>query len=111
DVGPLLRDAITAHLGARKVPSTVKYIDPSYLIRSGAANASDAIFCNELARFAAHAGMAGRTDAVVGRWHRRFTHVPLSLITGDKKRVDPDGSQWLSVVEATGQARLINGLA
>jgi 6-phosphofructokinase 1 len=110
DVGPMLRDAIADHLRERAVPSTVKYIDPSYLIRSGAANASDAIFCNELARFAVHAGMAGRTDAVVGRWHRRFTHVPLSLITGDKKRVDPDGSQWLSVVEATGQSRLINEL-
>jgi 6-phosphofructokinase 1 len=108
DVGPLLRDAIAEHLRAREVPATVKYIDPSYLIRSGAANASDAIFCNELARYAVHAGLAGRTDAVVGRWHRRFTHVPLALITGDKKRVDPDGAQWLSVVEATGQARLIN---
>jgi 6-phosphofructokinase 1 len=111
DVGPFLRDAITAHLHARKVAATVKYIDPSYMIRSGAANASDAIFCNELARHAVHAGMAGRTDAVVGRWHRRFTHVPLTLITGDKKRVDPDGAQWLSVIETTGQPRLINEVA
>ena len=108
DVGPILRDAIAGHLAARHIAASVKYIDPSYMIRSGAANASDAIFCNELARYAVHAGMAGRTDAVVGRWHRRFTHVPLSLITGDKKRVDPDGSHWLSVIEATGQPRLTN---
>jgi len=111
DVGPFLRDAITAHLHARKVGATVKYIDPSYMIRSGAANASDAIFCNELARHAVHAGLAGRTDAVVGRWHRRFTHVPLALITGEKKRVDPDGAQWLSVIETTGQPRLTNAVA
>lgn len=108
DVGPILRDAIADHLRAHHVAASVKYIDPSYMIRSGAANASDAIFCNELARYAVHAGMAGRTDAVVGRWHRRFTHVPLSLITGDKKRVDPDGAQWLSVIEATGQPGLTN---
>jgi 6-phosphofructokinase 1 len=108
DVGPILRDAISDHLRDRKVAASVKYIDPSYMIRSGAANASDAIFCNELARYAVHAGMAGRTDAVVGRWHRRFTHVPLSLITGDKKRVNPDSSHWLSVIEATGQTRLTN---
>ena len=41
-------------------------------------------------------------------WHRRFTHVPMALITSGQKRVDPDGAQWLSVVEATGQPRLIN---
>ena len=108
DVGPILRDAIAGHLRARQIAASVKYIDPSYMIRSGAANASDAIFCNELARYAVHAGMAGRTDAVVGRWHRRFTHVPLALVTADKKRVDPDGSHWLSVIEATGQSKLTN---
>jgi len=108
DVGPILRDAIAEHLRARKVAASVKYIDPSYMIRSGAANASDAIFCNELARYAVHAGMAGRTDTVVGRLHRRFTHVPLSLITGDKKRINPDSAHWLSVTEATGQPRLTN---
>ena len=50
-------------------------------------------------------------QVLVGRWHRRFTHVPLTLITGDKKRVDPDGAQWLSVIETTGQPRLINEVA
>jgi 6-phosphofructokinase 1 len=91
-----------------KVAASVKYIDPSYMIRSVAANASDAIFCDELARYAVHAGMAGRTDVVVGRWHRHFTHVPLSLTTGDKKRINPDSAHWLSVTEATGQPRLTN---
>ncbi len=108
DVGPILRDAISQHLKHRGVPSTVKYIDPSYMIRSGPANASDAIFCNELARNAVHAGMAGRTNVLVGRWHRRFTHVPLALVTKQRKRIDPDGALWLSVVESTGQPRLYN---
>ena len=108
DVGPTLRDAIAAHFKRRGMPSTVKYIDPSYMIRSGPANASDAIFCNELARNAVHAGMAGRTDVLVGRWHRRFTHVPLTRVTGQRKRVDPDGALWLSVLESTGQPRLRN---
>jgi 6-phosphofructokinase 1 len=108
DVGPTLRDAIADHFKRRGVPSTVKYIDPSYMIRSGPANASDAIFCNELARNAVHAGMAGRTGVLVGRWHRRFTHVPLSRVTGQRKRIDPDGALWLSVLESTGQPRLRN---
>ncbi len=108
DVGPTLRDAIANHFKRRGIPSTVKYIDPSYMIRSGPANASDAIFCNELARNAVHAGMAGRTGVLVGRWHRRFTHVPLAYATGQRKRVDPDGALWLSVLESTGQPRLRN---
>ncbi len=108
DVGPLLRDAIAGHFKHRGFPATVKYIDPSYMIRSGPANASDAIFCNELARNAVHAGMAGRTDTLVGRWHRRFTHVPLSVVTGQQKRINPDGALWLSVLESTGQPRLCN---
>ncbi len=108
DVGPLLRDAIAGHFKQRGFPATVKYIDPSYMIRSGPANASDAIFCNELARNAVHAGMAGRTDTLVGRWHRHFTHVPLSVVTGQQKRINPDGALWLSVLESTGQPRLCN---
>jgi 6-phosphofructokinase 1 len=108
DVGPMLRDAIAGYFKRRGVPSTVKYIDPSYMIRSGPANASDAIFCNELARNAVHAGMAGRTGVLVGRWHRRFTHVPLAHVTGQHKRIDPDGALWLSVLESTGQPRLRN---
>ena len=84
----------------------MKYIDPSYMIRSVPANAHDSVFCDALARNAVHAGMAGKTDIVIGRMHRVFTHVPLPLVTSAKKRVNPDGSLWLAVTEATGQAPL-----
>jgi 6-phosphofructokinase 1 len=106
DVGPRLRDAITKHLKARGLEFSVKYIDPSYMIRSVPANAHDSVFCDALARNAVHAGMAGKTDIVIGRMHRVFTHVPLPLVTSAKKRVNPDGSLWLAVTEATGQAPL-----
>jgi 6-phosphofructokinase 1 len=106
DVGPMLRDAITAHLTARGIRASVKYIDPGYMIRSVPANASDSIFCDSLARHAVHAGMAGKTDLVIGRWHRLFTHVPLPVSIGQKKRIDPDGDLWLAVTETTGQRPL-----
>lgn len=106
DVGPFLRDAITAHFAARGIKGTVKYIDPSYMIRSVPANAQDAIFCDALARNAVHAGMAGKTDVVIGRMHRVFTHVPLALVAGRRKCVDPDGGLWLAVTEATDQPQL-----
>lgn len=108
DVGPRLRDAIRAHLEARGVPFTLKYIDPSYLIRGVPANAGDSIFCDMLARHAVHAGMSGRTDLVVGRWHQVFMHVPIPLATRRRNRVDPDGQLWLAVTEATGQRLLFD---
>lgn len=107
DVGPWLRDRITAHLKSRGVSATVKYIDPSYMIRSVRANASDAIFCDSLARHAVHAAMAGYTDVLVGRWHRHFTMVPLAVTTGRTRRIDPDGALWLQVLETTGQPLLL----
>jgi 6-phosphofructokinase 1 len=106
DIGTFLRDEITRYLKQRGIEATVKYIDPSYMIRSVPANAHDAVFCDALARNAVHAGMAGKTDVVIGRIHRVFTHLPMPVAVGQKKRVNPDGGMWLAVTEATGQPRL-----
>jgi 6-phosphofructokinase 1 len=103
DIGAHLRDAIVDHFKQRNLPLSLKYIDPSYMVRSVAANASDSIFCDALARHAVHAALAGKTDLVVGRWHRRFTHIPLTLVTSTHKRMDPTGETWFAVSEATGQ--------
>jgi 6-phosphofructokinase 1 len=108
DVGPRLRDVISDYFKATGVPITLKYIDPSYMIRSVPANANDSIFCDILARHAVHAGMAGKTDLVIGRWHGMFTHVPLPLATSERKVIDPDSGLWLAVCEATGQPSLSN---
>ncbi len=106
DIGPRLRDIITRHFKAKSVDASVKYIDPSYMIRSVPANAQDSIFCDALARNAVHAGMAGKTGIIVGRTHRIFTHVPLELVTRERKCIDPDGDLWLAVTETTGQPPL-----
>jgi 6-phosphofructokinase 1 len=106
DVGPRLRDAMIAYFKQRNFPASVKYIDPSYMIRSVPANASDNRYCDLLARNAVHAAMAGKTDMVVGRWHGAYTHVPLGLVTSRKKRIDPDADLWLGVTSTTGQPLL-----
>jgi len=107
DIGMHLKNRIDHHFNAAGVPITLKYIDPSYMLRGVPANAMDAVFCDELARYAAHAAMAGKTDVMVGRWHRSFTHVPLPLALSEKKRIDPDKELWLAVTETTGQPRLV----
>jgi 6-phosphofructokinase 1 len=81
----------------------MKYIDPSYMIRSVKANASDAIFCDNLARNAVHAGMAGKTDVVIGLWHGVYTHVPIPLATRGRRHIHPESYLWRSLVAATGQ--------
>jgi 6-phosphofructokinase 1 len=107
DIGTHLKHAVDAHFGKLGVPITLKYIDPSYMLRGVPATAMDAVFCDELARYAAHAAMAGKTDVMVGRWHRSFTHVPLPLVLSEKKRIDPDKELWLAVTETTGQPRFV----
>jgi 6-phosphofructokinase 1 len=103
DIGHVLRDRVNQYFQKRKVEITLKYIDPSYQIRSVPASPSDSVFCWNLARNAVHAAMAGNTDILIGRWHGRFVHVPLPLATRFRKQVDVNQDLWTSVVEATGQ--------
>ncbi len=105
DVGVFMRDRIVAHFRALNRETTVKYIDPSYAIRSVPACPSDSVYCWNMARNAVHAAMAGNTGMLIGRWHGRFVHVPMALTVRQSRRVDTDGDLWMSVIEATGQPR------
>jgi len=103
DIGIFLREEIAKFLRADSRMFAMKYIDPSYMIRSVKANASDAIFCDNLARNAVHAGMSGKTDVVIGLWHGIYTHVPIPLTVRGRKHIHPESYLWRSVVAATGQ--------
>jgi 6-phosphofructokinase 1 len=108
DIGLYLKGAISAYFAGKGIEISVKYIDPSYMIRSLPANANDRVFCNFLGRNAVHAGMAGKTNMLVGHWNNQFVHLPLKLIAEKRKKVNPKGSLWRSVLEATGQGSLKN---
>jgi len=103
DIGPYLRERIVARLVADGITPSVRYIDPSYAIRSVPANAYDKAYCLRLSNHAVHAAMSGRTAMVVGRLRRRFVHIPMSLAVSRRNQVDPHGDLWMSVLEATGQ--------
>ena len=103
DIGTYLRDRIALHFSCGWNAATVKYIDPSYIIRSSPASADDSIFCNRLGQNAVHAALAGRTKMVMGLWNNTFTHVPITAVISKRKQLDPTGPDWLSVLEATGQ--------
>jgi 6-phosphofructokinase 1 len=52
--------------------------------------------------------MAGRTNMVVGFWKNEFTHLPIPAAVSERKKIDPDGRLWSSVIESTGQPRDMN---
>jgi 6-phosphofructokinase 1 len=103
DIGTFLRDAVKKHFAALGTEMTLKYIDPSYIIRSQPANTHDSALCLLLGHNAVHAGMTGRSNMVVGLWNHQFTHVPIHLATRARKKIDPEGRLWTSVLASTGQ--------
>jgi 6-phosphofructokinase 1 len=103
DIGTFLRDAIKDHFKQTGMEISLKYIDPSYTIRSVPADAHDSAFCLLLGHNAVHAGMSGRTNMIVSFWNHQYTHVPISLATSQRKKIDPEGALWSSVLASTGQ--------
>ncbi|MBI3893665.1 MAG: ATP-dependent 6-phosphofructokinase [Candidatus Wallbacteria bacterium] len=106
DIGIFLRDTFTREL--QELDVTVKYIDPSYMVRAAPANPSDAIFCGQLAEGAVHAAMAGKTGLVMGYWLGHFTHVPLKAVSRGRKVISLDGPFWRNALEATGQPMVLS---
>lgn len=103
DIGEFLKKEVGAFFKERKMELNLKYIDPSYIIRSVPASPQDNVYCSRLAQNAVHAAMAGKTEMLVGRWHGTFMHLPLDLVTHGRRKVDPKGELWHSVLENTGQ--------
>jgi 6-phosphofructokinase 1 len=103
DIGPYLKYQIVDHFHSLGRPVDLKYIDPSYIIRSVPANTDDSILCDQYARRAVHAAMAGKTDLIISFLNQNFVHVPIAMATSGSRRVNLDGETWTSVLAATGQ--------
>ena len=103
DIGALLCSEIKAFFKAENLEINLKYIDPSYIIRSVPANSADGIYCGFLGAHSVHAAMSGRTGMVVSKWNGRFVHIPFSLIKRGKKNINTRSNYWRAVLEATGQ--------
>ncbi|MBE0666993.1 MAG: ATP-dependent 6-phosphofructokinase, partial [Bacteroidales bacterium] len=103
DIGVFLKEKIKSEFSALGFPYSIKYIDPSYTVRSAPANANDSKFCNLLAQNAVHAALAGKTDFVMGYWNDHFTLIPIPMAVAKRKKIDVQGELWWNVLEATGQ--------
>ena len=107
DIGVYLKDRITQYFKERNIHINLKYIDPSYQIRSSQTSASDSIYCERLGNNAVHAAMAGKTKIVIGLVHDKYVHIPTRLVTAKRNKVNPEGSLWRDVIDATGQPPLM----
>lgn len=103
DIGLFLKTAISDHFKTINFSTSVKYIDPSYIIRSLPASADDSVFCFQLAENAVHAAMAGKTNMVIGLRNNVFVHIPIEKATGERKKIDINSLFWQSVLNNTGQ--------
>lgn len=103
DIGIYLKDRIAKEFESNDMPVNIKYIDPSYIIRSAPANPNDSKFCGLLAQNAVHAAMAGKTDFVVGHWNHLFTLLPIPMAISEQKKIDSRDELWWNVLETTGQ--------
>ncbi|NLM01141.1 MAG: ATP-dependent 6-phosphofructokinase [Treponema sp.] len=107
DIGLLLKNKITEYFEKKKIHINLKYIDPSYQIRSSVTSPHDSIYCERLGNNAVHAAMAGKTKTVVGLLHDKFVHLPTALVTARRNKVNPEGSLWRDTLDATGQPILM----
>ena len=103
DIGKVLSESIREHFAAKKIPLTLKFIDPSYIIRSVPANSYDRVYCGFLGQHAVHAAMAGRTRMMVSKIQDCFVHVPLDMVTTGRKSIDVRSNYWEAVLSSTGQ--------
>lgn len=108
DIGAFLAKQVNQHFKKKSREVTVKYIDPSYIIRAHEANPTDSVYCARLGANAVHAAMSGRTGCVVGLVNHRLVHVPIELATQYRNRVKVSSPLWRDVLETTGQPRLTN---
>ncbi|MCL6267232.1 ATP-dependent 6-phosphofructokinase [Flagellimonas myxillae] len=105
DIGVFLKEKIKAYF--TDIPVTIKYIDPSYIVRSAPANSSDSIYCSRLAYHAVHGAMAGKTKFVACKVNNKFVYIPISEVTKKRKKIDLESEFWFSVLQSTGQPFLL----
>ncbi|MCL2809553.1 MAG: ATP-dependent 6-phosphofructokinase [Treponema sp.] len=107
DVGIYIRSRIIDYFKEKNIEINLKYIDPSYAIRSAPANPEDSILCERLGNAAAHAAMAGKTKLIIGLVNNRFVHLPIKMVISHRNKVNPESSLWRDTLDATHQPPLM----
>lgn len=103
-IGEFIRTAISNYFEAFGEEATIKYIDPSYTVRSVPANAADSMYCTQLAQSAVHGAMAGYTGFSTGLVNNQLVYLPIpQLVASSPRTMNPNGNIWGRIVAMTGQ--------
>lgn len=103
DIGTFLKEKIKSYFEEKRIPVTLKYIDPSYIIRTQPADPNDSFYCSLLGAHAVHAAMAGKTNMLVSLLNDRYVYLPIDAATCRRNYVNPEGHLWRDVLETTQQ--------
>ena len=103
DIGHFLKARIGAHMEAQGTDASIKYVDPTYMVRATPPTAADNILCLQLAHDAVHGAFAGFTSFMAGRVNGCSALIPLSAASGRRNAIQPAGNFWQQLVIATGQ--------
>jgi 6-phosphofructokinase 1 len=107
DVGTYIRARIIKYFEEKGIEINLKYIDPSYAIRSSPANPDDSIYCSRLGNAAVHAAMSGKTKLIIGVVNNRYVHLPIKTVISHRNKVNPESSLWRDTLDATHQPPLM----
>ncbi|CAM9410051.1 unnamed protein product [Chrysoparadoxa australica] len=101
-IGPFMKEQIEAYFERQSKQATVKYIDPSYMIRSVAASSFDQIYCMQIAQNAVHGVMAGYTAFSAGVVNNRTVYIPITeLVESSPRNMNVKGRTWERVLSLT----------
>ncbi|XP_057775960.1 ATP-dependent 6-phosphofructokinase 6-like [Salvia miltiorrhiza] len=104
DVGMWIAQSIKEHFAQEtKMAITLKYIDPTYMIRAIPSNASDNVYCTLLAQSAVHGAMAGYTGFTSGLVNGRHTYIPFNRIIEKQNKVVITDRMWARLLSSTNQ--------
>lgn len=111
DNGLWISQKIKDHFARNKLQLTLKYIDPTYMIRAIPSNASDNVYCTLLAQSCVHGAMAGYTGYTSGLVNGRQTYIPFNRINEQRNHVVITDRMWARLLSSTNQPSFLCRIA
>lgn len=108
DIGTFIKSKIVKYCADKGLESTLKYIDPTYMIRTTASNAFDTQICAQLAYNSVHGAMSGFSGFCTGLVHNRCCYIPIDMLKQGNRRIKPKSRKWQRLLAATGQPSFLN---
>jgi 6-phosphofructokinase 1 len=88
---------------------TIKYLNPTYAIRTTPSNGSETDLCHRLAHTAVHCVQAGYTDFSVGQVRNYPVMIPLTLLINQSTRMlKRQDHEWQRLIASTGQPNFLD---